>query len=55
MSLANSGKSRKKVDPLRLAINLAGDFQPQAAERGIKIIVDDLSLDLFLTADRSSP
>jgi signal transduction histidine kinase len=29
------------VDPLRLSINLANDFQPQAAEGGKKIYVDD--------------
>lgn len=31
------------VDPLRLAINLANDFQPQAAEGGKTIYVDDAS------------
>lgn len=35
----------ERVDPLRLAINLANDFQPQAAEGGKKIIVDELSFD----------
>jgi len=33
----------ERVDPLRLAINLANDFQPQAAEGGKKIVVNDLS------------
>jgi len=33
----------ERVDPLRLAINLANDFQPQAAERGIKIDIGELS------------
>jgi signal transduction histidine kinase len=31
------------VHPLRLAINLANDFQPQAAEGGKKIVVDEES------------
>jgi signal transduction histidine kinase len=31
----------ERVDPLRLAINLANDFQPQAFEGGKKIIVDE--------------
>jgi two-component system, OmpR family, phosphate regulon sensor histidine kinase PhoR len=33
----------ERVDPLRLAINLANDFQPQAAEKGIKVYIDELS------------
>jgi signal transduction histidine kinase len=33
----------ERVDLLRLAINLANDFQPQAGEGGKKIIVDELS------------
>jgi len=35
----------ERVDPLRLAINLANDFQPQAAEGGKKIIVDEITFD----------
>jgi len=31
----------ERVDPLRLAINLANDFQPQAAEGAKQIIVDE--------------
>jgi hypothetical protein len=31
------------VDPMTLAINLANDFQPQAAEQGRKIVVDEQS------------
>ena len=31
------------VDPLRLAINLSNDFQPQAAEQSKKIFVDEMS------------
>lgn len=38
----------EKVDPLRLAINLANDFQPQAAEGGKKIVVDEINFrDVF--------
>jgi signal transduction histidine kinase len=38
----------ERVDPLRWAINLANDFQPQAAEGGKKIDVNDTSfLDVF--------
>src|SRR5947208_4250901 len=33
----------ERVDPLRLAINLANDFQPQAAEGGKNIIVDEIT------------
>ncbi len=33
------------VDPVRLAINLANDFQPQAAEGGKKIFVDEESFE----------
>src|SRR5205085_8490409 len=33
----------ERVDLLRLAINLANDFQPQAAEGGKKIDVDEIS------------
>ena len=33
----------ERVDPLRLAINLANDFQPQGVEKGLKIDVDELS------------
>ncbi|HET9282010.1 MAG TPA: HAMP domain-containing sensor histidine kinase [Candidatus Angelobacter sp.] len=33
----------ERVDPLRLAINLANDFQPQAAEGGKKIYVNENS------------
>jgi signal transduction histidine kinase len=35
----------ERVDPLRLAINLANDFDPQAREKGIKIVIDELSFD----------
>lgn len=38
----------ERVDILRLAINLSNDFQPQAAEGGKKIIVDELSFDRVL-------
>jgi signal transduction histidine kinase len=38
------------VDAFRLAVNLANDFQPQAAETGKKIIVDEVS---FTTALKS--
>lgn len=31
----------ERVDPLRLAINLANDFQPQAVEKGVKIEIDE--------------
>src|SRR5204863_10194409 len=40
------GQFREKpehVNPLRLAINLANDFQPQAAEGGKNIIVDEIT------------
>jgi signal transduction histidine kinase len=33
----------ERVDVFRLAVNLANDFQPQAAETGKKIIVDEMS------------
>jgi two-component system, OmpR family, phosphate regulon sensor histidine kinase PhoR len=33
----------ERVDPFRLAINLANDFQPQAAEGAKTIVVDELS------------
>ena len=36
----------ERVDPLRLAINLANDFQPQAAEGDKKIVVNINSFDL---------
>jgi signal transduction histidine kinase len=38
----------ERVDVLRLAINLSNDFQPQAAEGGKKIIVDEFSFDAVL-------
>jgi len=38
----------ERVDVLRLAINLSNDFQPQAAEGGKTIIVDELSFDSLL-------
>jgi hypothetical protein len=31
----------ERVDPVRLAINLANDFEPQAAEKGLKIVIDE--------------
>jgi signal transduction histidine kinase len=34
-------RERDKVDVLRLSINLANDFQPQAAETDKKIVVDE--------------
>lgn len=40
------GQFREKPEPvdiLRLAINLANDFQPQAAERSVGIVVSDYS------------
>jgi signal transduction histidine kinase len=33
----------ERVDPIRLAINLANDFDPQAREKGIRIVIDELS------------
>jgi len=36
------------VDAFRLAVNLANDFQPQAAETGKKIIVDEISFTIAL-------
>lgn len=33
----------ERVDPLRLAINLANDFEPQASEKGITIRIDEVS------------
>lgn len=33
----------ERVDPLRLAINLANDFEPQATEKGIKLVIDESS------------
>ncbi len=36
------------VDLLRLAINLSNDFQPQAEERGNKIVVDEYSFTKIL-------
>ena len=44
------GQFREKPEPvdiLRMCINLANDFQPQAAERGVGIVVSERS---FLTA-----
>ena len=38
----------ERVDILRLAINLSNDFQPQAAEGGKKIVVDEFSFDRML-------
>lgn len=38
----------ERVDPLRLAINLANDFQPQAAEKAVKIDIDELSFNTIL-------
>jgi len=38
----------ERVDPLRLAINLANDFQPQSAEGAKKIIVDEMSRSVVL-------
>jgi two-component system sensor histidine kinase VanS len=38
----------ERVDLRRLAINLANDFQPQAAEVGKKIVIDDMSFDRML-------
>src|SRR4029077_9859470 len=40
------GQCREKPEPvdiLRLCINLANDFQPQAAERGVGIVVSERS------------
>jgi len=40
------GQFREKPEPedlMRLAINLVNDFQPQALEQGIKILVDNES------------
>lgn len=38
----------ESVDPLRLAINLSNDFQPQAADQSKKIFVDEMSFaDVF--------
>lgn len=33
----------ERVDPVRLVINLANDFEPQASERGIKILIEESS------------
>lgn len=33
----------ERVDPLRLAINLANDFEPQATEKGTTIVIDESS------------
>ena len=33
----------ERVDPLRLAINLANDFEPQATEKGTKLVIDESS------------
>jgi len=38
----------ERVDPLRLAINLANDFQPQAVEKEIKIDIDESSFNSIL-------
>lgn len=33
----------ERVDPIRLGINLANDFDPQAREKGIKIVINEVS------------
>ena len=40
--------SPERVDPFRLAVNLANDFQPQAAEGGKKFDVDEPSFERIL-------
>src|SRR5882724_1115893 len=40
------GQFREKPEPIdvmKLAINLANDFQPQASEQGLKILVDEVA------------
>jgi signal transduction histidine kinase len=56
--LGQFGHKLERVDPLRLSINLANDFQPQASEGGRKIIVDTEAFDRIpsgkaLSADKN--
>jgi signal transduction histidine kinase len=48
LELGQFREKPERVDILRLAINLANDFQPQAAEGGKDIVVDDDSFKKIL-------
>jgi len=41
LELGQFREQPEKVDIMRLCVNLANDFQPQAAEKGQKVVVDD--------------
>ena len=45
LELGQFREQPEAVDPLRLAINLSNDFQPQAAEQSKKIFVNDESFE----------
>jgi signal transduction histidine kinase len=48
LELGQFREQPEAVDPLRLAINLSNDFQPQAAEQSKKIFVSEISFeDIF--------
>jgi signal transduction histidine kinase len=45
LELGQFREQPEAVDPLRLAINLSNDFQPQAAEQSKKIFVNEMSFE----------
>jgi signal transduction histidine kinase len=48
LELGQFREQPEPVDIFKLCVNLANDFQPQAAESGLEIIVDEASFDLAL-------